>query len=322
MSTERTQQATEATGQAPEPTGASLQRMAPQSFTLVPKSLTELMQYAKLVAASDLCPKDYRNKAGDIVIAADMGAHFGLSMMQSLQSIAVINGRPTMWGDAVLAIVISSPVYESHDELEPAEALKAGKGRCTAKRKGQPAITRTFSMEDAKTAHLLSKDTPWQTYPGRMLQMRARSCALRDAFPDVLKGIGVREEVEDMKDITPGPIAVPRRASEASAPASAVDAFLQDQTTGAGKMPSAAGTWKGLIVSREEKTAKKDGKERFYWAYKAADGMSIHTTDIKVDAAIQPFVGTGIEVAIAGEFSMDTGWKATGVSVADEDKAQ
>ena len=50
---------------------------------------------------------------------------------------------------------------------------------------------------DAKRAGLWTKAGPWQTYPRRMLQMRARSFALRDAFPDVLKGLISVEEALD-----------------------------------------------------------------------------------------------------------------------------
>ncbi len=44
---------------------------------------------------------------------------------------------------------------------------------------------------------MLGKQGPWTQYPERMLKLRARGFTLRDAFPDVLKGIKAREEVED-----------------------------------------------------------------------------------------------------------------------------
>jgi hypothetical protein len=55
-----------------------------------------------------------------------------------------------------------------------------------------------FSVVDAKRAGLFTKAGPWQTYPRRMLQMRARSFALRDAFPNVLKGLISVEEALDL----------------------------------------------------------------------------------------------------------------------------
>jgi hypothetical protein len=64
-------------------------------------------------------------------------------------------------------------------------------------------VSRKFSAQDAKKAGLLNKAGPWTQYPDRMLQMRARGFCARDAVPDVLRGMYVREEMEDARDITP-----------------------------------------------------------------------------------------------------------------------
>jgi hypothetical protein len=110
-----------------------------------------------------------------------------------MQNIAVINGRPSLWGDALLALCKASPVCEYI--LEECDGQVAV---CTAKRRGDPApVVREFSMEDAKRAGLAGKQGPWTQYPKRMLQMRARGYCLRDAFPDVLKGMAVAEEEQD-----------------------------------------------------------------------------------------------------------------------------
>jgi hypothetical protein len=83
---------------------------------------------------------------------------------------------------------------------------------CVAKRKGRKPVVAKFSVEDAKRAGLWAKQGPWSAYPKRMMQMRARGFALRDAFPDVLKGLITAEEAQDYpdeakpkqaKDITP-----------------------------------------------------------------------------------------------------------------------
>ena len=59
----------------------------------------------------------------------------------------------------------------------------------------------TFTVGDAIRAGLWKKAGPWTMYPKRMLQMRARSFALRDAFPDVLRGLVATEEVEDYQEV-------------------------------------------------------------------------------------------------------------------------
>jgi hypothetical protein len=61
-------------------------------------------------------------------------------------------------------------------------------------------VVAKFSVEDAKRAGLWGKQGPWSAYPKRMMQMRARGFALRDAFPDVLKGLITAEEAQDYPD--------------------------------------------------------------------------------------------------------------------------
>jgi hypothetical protein len=78
---------------------------------------------------------------------------------------------------------------------------------CTAKRRGYPEPTTVrFSVADAKKAGLWGKSGPWTQYPRRMLQLRARGFALRDAFPDVLKGLVTAEEAQDYPATEPAMI--------------------------------------------------------------------------------------------------------------------
>jgi hypothetical protein len=62
-----------------------------------PTNLSEAMALAKMIAQSDLAPKDYKGKPGNVLIAMQFGAELGVAPMQSVQNIAVINGRPSLW---------------------------------------------------------------------------------------------------------------------------------------------------------------------------------------------------------------------------------
>lgn len=170
------------------------------SFSLTPQSIEEAIRFADMLSKSNMVPKEYIGNPGNIIVAMQWGLEVGLQPMQAMQNIAVINGRPSMWGDSVLALVKGSPLCEYVIE----EVSDAG-ATCTVKRAGEPEQSRSFTVADAKTAGLHGKQGPWTQYPKRMLQMRARSWALRDVFPDVLRGMAVLEEVRDMetKDITP-----------------------------------------------------------------------------------------------------------------------
>ena len=160
-------------------------------------SFEDAFRFAKMVANSDFAPKDFRGKPESCMLAIQHGSEIGLSPMQALQNIACINGRPAIWGDAALAVAMASSVCEYVREYVEGDgdALVAV---CEAKRRGyeKPTVAR-FSMADAKRAGLAGKQGPWTQYPRRMLQLRARGFALRDAFPDVLKGLVTAEEAQD-----------------------------------------------------------------------------------------------------------------------------
>jgi hypothetical protein len=160
-------------------------------------SFDDAFRFSKMVAASEFAPKEFKGKPESCLLAIQHGSEVGLSPMQSLQSIAVINGRPTIWGDAALALVQSSPVCEYVREFIEGEG-EALVAVCEAKRKGypQPTVVR-FSMADAKRAGLAGKTGPWSQYPARMLTLRARGFALRNAFADALRGLITAEEAQD-----------------------------------------------------------------------------------------------------------------------------
>jgi len=161
------------------------------------QSFDDAYRFSKMVAASEFAPKDFRGKPESCMLAIQHGSEVGLSPMQSLQSIAVINGRPTIWGDAALALVQSSAVCEYVKEYTEGQGDNLT-AVCEAKRRGYPAPTVSrFSMADAKRAGLAGKSGPWSQYPERMLALRARGFALRNAFADALRGLITAEEAQD-----------------------------------------------------------------------------------------------------------------------------
>jgi hypothetical protein len=173
------------------------------TFSLTPSSLEEAMKFAEIMAKSSIVPKGYQGKAADILVAVQMGAELGLKPIQALQNIAVINGKPSVYGDAMLALVQANSAFEDIKEHFD-EKLQAAV--CIVKRINQSEHTVIYSIEDAKKAGLWNKSGPWQQYPKRMLQMRARGFALRDKFADALGGLISAEEARDYPiDVTPKP---------------------------------------------------------------------------------------------------------------------
>lgn len=163
---------------------------------IVPQDFDGAWRIANAVVKAGMAPKGL-DTAEKAMVAIMHGLEVGMTPMAALQSIAVVNGRPTIWGDGAIGLVRGS------GKLEWIKERIEGEGDnmvaiCEVKRKGEPAQEPArFSVADAKKAGLWGKQGPWQQYPKRMLAMRARAFALRDGFADVLRGLSITEEVQD-----------------------------------------------------------------------------------------------------------------------------
>ena len=172
---------------------------APQ--VLRPQTFDQLAQFAAMASKSNLVPPAYKGKPEDIMLAVQMGSEVGLAPMQALQNIATINGRPALWGDAQLGLCKSHPLWVSIEETMTG-AGETRSAHCVVIRNGETPVVREFGYVQAKQAGLWGKSGPWTQYPDRMMQMRARGFALRDAFPDALRGLLSEHEAMD----TPPPV--------------------------------------------------------------------------------------------------------------------
>jgi hypothetical protein len=206
---------------------------------IVLKDTNDAWNMACQVAQSGVCPDRYRGKPGDIIIATQSGREVGMSFMQSLGCIAVINGTPAMFDNGPMSLVLNSGKAEWIDEWweqgterldqEPQyTALKDFPNDlafcCQAKRVDQdkPTDIYRFSVADAKLAGLWEKKgqrgpSAWCTYPKRMMRARGRGFLLKDWFGDVLRGLRQAEEMEDAPKPTGGGLAeLKNRAANAT----------------------------------------------------------------------------------------------------------
>ena len=159
----------------------------------------EALEFSKMVSTSAMCPPTYKNKPEDVLIAIQLGNELGLQPLQSLHGIPVINGKPSVWGDAALALVKNHSACRGVKEWFEGEGEKLTAYCCVIRAYGNimEETTKSFSVSDAKRARLWGRKGPWTEYPKRMLTMRARGFAIRDSFPDALKGMITREEAQD-----------------------------------------------------------------------------------------------------------------------------
>lgn len=185
------------------------ERKPATGFQLQPQNFQEASQMADMLAKSQMVPKQYQGAPQDTLVAMMMGSELGLNPIQSLQHIAVINGKPSIYGDALMALVQNHPSFGGIEEWYDSQTMTA---HCRVWRKGGKPHEQSFSKQDAEHAGLWGKQGPWQSYPKRMQQMRARSFALRDQFADALAGLITAEEAQDYpteRDMGPAQTAEP-----------------------------------------------------------------------------------------------------------------
>lgn len=184
------------------PAGAESIALSPKG-TIMLKTVGEAAGFAMLMANSGMLPPKVTPQSAVVAIIA--GGAVGLNPFEAVQNIAVVNGRPALFGDGMKAVVQGSGQLES----ETVEWFKGADGsiaacQVTVKRKGNPEpIVGRFSVKMAKQVGLWGKVGPWSLYPDRMMLARARAFAYRDGFADVLKGV---RSIEEESDIASGPV--------------------------------------------------------------------------------------------------------------------
>lgn len=153
-----------------------------------PQDMGAMYKFAETICKTDFCPKDFRNNPDGAFVAMLYGRSLGIGSIASLQGIAVINGRPSTFGELFWAIIISHPDFVDCQEDSQDDG-------CTVvlTRRGQKPYTASFTKAEAQMANLLSKDGPWKTYPKGQYVWRARHRAATAKFSDALRGIMPRE---------------------------------------------------------------------------------------------------------------------------------
>jgi hypothetical protein len=151
------------------------------------------------------------------------GMEIGVPPMQSIQLLAMINGRIAAHSEAVPGIIWARG-FKIREWFTGTEMADDWTAHCEITRPDGDKITGKFSVADAKRAGLWDQsptkvsfgktkpnDSAWFRYPQRMLKARALGFAGKDGAADALKGIQIREEAEDMapreiRDVTPAKV--------------------------------------------------------------------------------------------------------------------
>lgn len=117
------------------------------------------------------------------------GREIGIPPMAALNTINVIQGKPTVSPQLMLALI------ERSGQLDDIKVEVTDKGATvTMKRKGRTAHTEHFGQSEAQAMGLLGKDN-YKKQASVMYKWRAVAACARTVFPDVILGLYTPEEM-------------------------------------------------------------------------------------------------------------------------------
>lgn len=183
---------------APAATAYTLDDIAaassPMSTVYEPHDLAEARQLAALLAASTVLPKALKGPP-DVLAVIIAGKELGLTAMQSVRALHIVEGKVSMSADLMVALC-----KRRRAVCECFQLVESTGERATyeVKRAGERPVRLSFSLEDAQRAGLTTKDV-WRKYGAAMLRARCAAAIARAVFPDLLMGIYDEDEIDDAR---------------------------------------------------------------------------------------------------------------------------
>lgn len=194
---------------------ATREPMAVGERGIMIRSFEDLQRFAKMALESGAVPKGMET-IGQVAVAIQAGMEAGLTPMNALQAIVVINGVTSWRGQSAVGLVRAHPLclYIRHWTEGEGDEMR---GVCVSARRGAGREERSeFTVRQAKKAGLWNKKGPWTEYADRQVMWRAVGFHCKDHWSDVLGGFPIAEEAMDIPQA-----AVVRPAPALSSPPSA-----------------------------------------------------------------------------------------------------
>lgn len=193
-------------------------------------SFDDVLRIADVLAQSRVIPKDYRNRAADIVAVGLAGQAFKWDIPTSMRNYHVIEGTASLRPEAMVALVRR---HGHSIQTEISDDSSAGRTvTATGKRRdNDDTHVAVFSQRDAEAAGLWKKKN-WQQYPDAMLTWRAMSQLCRVLFPDVLMGAAYTPEELGAEVTASGDIVEPDPFSDPMIPIGEAKRRLLDACDG------------------------------------------------------------------------------------------
>ncbi len=170
-----------------------------------------LVQQAETALASGFLPKSIREPAQAIAVAM-AGRELGIPPMTAFRSIHIIEGKPSLSAELMLALAYKRVAGFGHAIIENSPKRAA----VEMWRPGTPKVLFEFTIEQANAAGLTSKQV-WRSYGFRMLLWRAIKFGVSSIAPDVTLGMPSVDEAEEIAE-TNRPHVAPLPATIVSRP--------------------------------------------------------------------------------------------------------
>ena len=150
-------------------------------------ALPEQVNFARMLADASLLPRAYQRQPANVLLAMQMGYALGLSPVDAINSIHVIEGKPSMSADLMAALVRRA----GHKLRIREEATQDGpRVTATLIRRDDPdfEFVVVWDRAKARAANLHGKGN-WKTYEAQMMRNRAVTEVARQGASDVLHGV-------------------------------------------------------------------------------------------------------------------------------------
>ena len=169
--------------------------------------MDKALKFAEIMAQADIIPTHYRGKPANVFIAVQSALRMNLDPMQIMQNTFVVSGKLGMVSAFAISLANGSGLFDSGIRYRvdgSGENLKVT--AYTNLKKTGEEISYTITMKEAK-AEGWTKNAKYQSLPELMLRYRAATLLIRTHAPEVLNGMHMVEEIEDVvmstKDVTP-----------------------------------------------------------------------------------------------------------------------
>lgn len=201
------------TPQEPKPGPLELVQLPKPQLVLTSREAFELAKdVARAWAGATMVPEPYKGNPANCLIVVDIAARLGMSVLQVMQSLDIIRGRPAWRSQFIIGVVNTCGKFTSSMQFafsgEAGQMNRACYAYAIERSTMKEVRGDTVSMQMAKDEGWLTREgSKWRTMPELMLRYRAGAFFGRVYVPERLLGLLSVEEVHDIIDVTPDVVA-------------------------------------------------------------------------------------------------------------------